>query len=319
MDPLSDIIALLRPHAAFSKPITGRGRWGVRYVAYDSPSFCIVLSGHCWFAVEGSAPRLLERGDFMLLPVTPAFTLVSEPGVDCAQGQPSDIGVRHGEPDGDPDFHMLGGTFRIEQVNAPLFELLPEAIHIRAAHADTSRLARIIDLIMEEYAAERSGRDMILERLVEVLLVEALRWRSISDDSVPAGLLAGMRDAPLAGALRAMHADVRHGWTVAELAKHAGMSRSAFATRFATAVGCAPMEYLSRWRMSLAQDALSREGKSLDRVAEEIGYDSASAFSTAFRKRLGCAPGAFARSRRVSKPALRREAPDHNVPSNATI
>ncbi|MGB3141144.1 MAG: helix-turn-helix domain-containing protein, partial [Aestuariivirga sp.] len=80
-----------------------------------------------------------------------------------------------------------------------------------------------------------------------------------------------------------------------------------------------PMEYLSRWRMSLAQDALSREGKSLDRVAEEIGYDSASAFSTAFRRRLGCAPGAFARSRRVSKPALRRQAPDHNVPSNATI
>ncbi|MBL8903049.1 MAG: helix-turn-helix transcriptional regulator [Rhizobiales bacterium] len=91
------------------------------------------------------------------------------------------------------------------------------------------------------------------------------------------------------------------------------------ATRFATTVGCAPMEYLSRWRMSLAQDALSREGKSLDRVAEEIGYDSASAFSTAFRRRLGCAPGAFARSRRVSKPALRRQAPDHNVPSNATI
>ncbi len=178
--------------------------------------------------LKARASRLLERGDFMLLPVTPAFTLVSEPGVECAPGQPSDTGVRHGEPDGDPDFRMLGGTFQIERVNAPLLELLPETIHIRAAESDTSRLARIIDLIMEEYAAERSGRDMILERLVEVLLVEALRWRSISDESVPAGLLAGMRDAPLAGALRAMHADVRHGWTVAALAKQAGMSRSAF-------------------------------------------------------------------------------------------
>jgi AraC-like DNA-binding protein len=319
MDPLSDIIALLRPHAAFSKPITGRGSWGVRYAAYELPSFCIVLSGHCWFAPEGKEPRLLERGDFMLLPVTPAFTLVSEPGVDCASGQPSDTGVRHGEKAGDPDFRMLGGTFQIERVNAALLELLPETIHIRAAESDTSRLARIIDLIMEEYAAERSGRDMILERLVEVLLVEALRWRSISDESVHAGLLAGMRDAPLASALRAMHADVRHGWTVAALAKHAGMSRSAFATRFATTLGCAPMEYLLRWRMSLAQDALSRGGKSLDRVAEEIGYDSASAFSTAFRKRLGCAPGAFARSRRVSETALRRPPPDYIVPSNATI
>jgi len=278
-----------------------------------------VLSGHCWFAFEGGAPRLLERGDFMLLPVTSAFTLVSELGVDCAPGHPSATGVRHGEPEGAPDFRMLGGTFQIERVNAALLQLLPGTIHIRAAESDTSRLARIIDLIMEEYAAERSGREMILERLVEVLLVEALRWRSISDESVPAGLLAGMRDAPLAGALRAMHADVRHGWTVAALAKQAGMSRSAFATRFATTIGCAPMEYLSRWRMSLAQDALSRGGKSLDRVAEEIGYDSASAFSTAFRKRLGCAPGAFARARRVSETALRRGAPDYSVPSNATI
>ena len=109
---------------------------------------------------------------------------------------------------------------------------------------------------------------MILERFLEVMLVESLRWRSISQDSLSAGLLAGLRDAPLAGALRALHADVRHGWTVAELAKHAGMSRSAFATRFATTIGCAPMEYLSRWRMSLAQDALSRGGMSLDRLAE---------------------------------------------------
>ncbi|MBZ0259424.1 MAG: helix-turn-helix domain-containing protein [Hyphomicrobiales bacterium] len=95
--------------------------------------------------------------------------------------------------------------------------------------------------------------------------------------------------------------------------------RSRHATRFASTIGRAQMEYLSRWRMSLAQDALSREAKSLDRVAEEIGYNSATAFSTAFRRRLGCAPGAFARSRRVSKPALRRQVPDHIVPSNATI
>jgi AraC-like DNA-binding protein len=214
---------------------------------------------------------------------------------------------------------MLVGTFQIERVNAALLELLPETIHIRAAESDTSRLARIIDLIMEEYAAERSGREMILVRLVEVMLVESLRWSSIGDEPVSVGLLAGMRDAPLAGALRAMHSAVRHGWTVGELAKQAGMSRSAFATRFATTIGCAPMEYLSRWRMSLAQDALSRGGKSLDRVAEEIGYESASAFSTAFRKRLGCAPGAFARSRRVSETALRRQPPDYIVPSNATI
>src|SRR5258708_27645345 len=294
MDPLTDIVALLRPHAAFSKPISGRGRWGVRYAAHESPSFCIVLEGQCWLTIEGDAPRLLERGDFLLLPFTPAFTLVSEPGVDCVPGCPSLTGVRHGDPEGAPDFRMIGGTFQIELVNAALLGLVSANIHIRSAECDTSRLISIIDLIMDEYAAERPGRDMILERFLEVMLVESLRWPSLSHESVPAGLIAGLRDAPIAGALRAMHSDVRHGWTVAELAKHACMSRSAFATRFATTIGCAPMEYLSRWRMSLAQDALSRGGKSLDRLAEEIGYESSSAFSTAFRTRLRSAPRAFA-------------------------
>ena len=140
---------------------------------------------------------------------------------------------------------------------------------------------------------------MILQRLLEVMLVEFLRWRGIGDDALPAGLLRGMRDPALARVLRAVHADVRAGWTVAELARLAGMSRSAFAARFGETLGCAPIEYLSRWRMALAQDALSRGGKSLDRLADEIGYESASAFSTAFRRRIGCAPGTFARSRRA--------------------
>jgi AraC-like DNA-binding protein len=298
MDPLTDIIALLRPHAAFSKPITGRGRWGVRYDAYESPSFCIVLDGQCWLAIEGEAPERLERGDYLLFPSMPAFTLVSEPGADCVRSNPSATGVRHGDPEGSHDFRMIGGTFQIELTNAALLGLVFEKIHIRSAECDTSRLTRIIDLIMDEYAAERPGRDMILDRFLEVMLVESLRWRSLSPESVPAGLLAGMRNASIAGALRAIHSDVQHGWTVAELARHACMSRSAFAARFAATMGCAPMEYLARWRMSLAQDALSRGGKSLDRLAEEIGYESASAFSTAFRRRIGCAPGAFARSRR---------------------
>jgi AraC-like DNA-binding protein len=303
MDPLTDIVGLLRPHAAFSKPITGRGRWGARYAAYESPSFCIVLEGQCWLNIEGDPPRLLERGDFLLLPITPAFSLVSEPGADCIPGRPSATAVHHGDPEGTPDFRMIGGTFRIELVNAGLLGLLSQRIHIRSTQGDTSRLARIIDLIMDEYAADRPGRDTILERFLEAMLVESLRWPGSSHESVPAGLIAGLRDASIAAALRAMHSDVRHGWKVAELAKHACMSRSAFAARFATTVGCAPMEYLSRWRMSLAQDALSRGGKSLDRLADEIGYESASAFSTAFRRRLGCAPGAFAR---IARPLLAR-------------
>jgi AraC-like DNA-binding protein len=139
---------------------------------------------------------------------------------------------------------------------------------------------------------------MILERLLEVMMMECLRWGAIGEDDLSAGLLAGLRDPALAKVLYALHSKVQAAWTVAELAKLAGMSRSAFAARFTETLGCAPKEYLSRWRMTLAQDALSRGAKSLDRLAQEIGYESASAFSTAFRRRVGCSPGAFARSRR---------------------
>lgn len=300
MDPLSDVIALLRPHAAISKPITARGEWGVRYSAYGLPGFAIVLEGQCWLAIDEAEPVRLERGDFILLPSTPAFRMFSRPGVACIHHEPSNSTVRHGDLGGEPDLQMLGGAFQIEVVNAPLLlGLLPGMIHIRAADGHTGRLTGMIDLLMDECTAERPGRDMVIERLLEVLLVECLRWHGIGDDAMPSGLLAGMRDPALARVLRAIHADIRAGWTVADLAKLAGMSRSAFAARFTETVGCAPIEYLLRWRMALAQNALSRGGKPLDRVAEEIGYESASAFSTAFRRRFGCSPGAFARSQRT--------------------
>lgn len=306
MDPLSDVIALLRPHTAVAKPITGRGTWGVRYAAYGQPGFTIVLAGQCWLAVEGEKPLRLERGDFVLLPATPAFTLSSAPGVDCVPRDPSETAIRHGEPEGEPDFRSLGGSFRIEPVNAPLLlALLPGLIHIRSGEAGTGRLNRVIALMMEECASEQPGRDMILERLLEIMLVECLRSRGIGGEALPAGLLGGMRDPVLAPVLRAMHADVRAGWTVAALAKLAGMSRSAFAARFGAVLGCGPIEYLLRWRMALAQDALSRGAKPLERLAEEIGYESASAFSTAFRRRIGCSPGAFARAlRSPQQPAV---------------
>lgn len=301
MDPLSDIIALLRPHAAFSKPITGRGRWGVRYSAYGLPGFALVLAGRCWLAVDGAEPVLIDQGDFVLLPATPAFSLLSQPDAESVLVEPSYEALRHGDPMGEPDFQMLGGTFEIEPVNAPLLlALLPKMIHVRSTEENALRLGRIIGLLMEECAADAPGREMILQRLLEVMMMECLRSGGLGEDDLPAGLLAGLRTPALARVLNALHSKVRAPWTVAELAKLAGMSRSAFAARFTETLGCAPMEYLSRWRMTLAQDALSRGDTSLDRLAQEVGYESASAFSTAFRRRIGCSPGAFARSRRVA-------------------
>lgn len=304
MDPFSDVIALLRPSTAISKPITGRGRWGVRYAAHDAPGFTIILAGECWISFDGRNPVRFQKGDFLLLPSTPPFTLGSHPGVECTFREPVNAPVRHGDQEGDPDFVSLGGTFRIEQVNAPLLlALLPGIIHVPASEGRAGKLGKVIDLIMEECASEEPGKELVLQRLLEIMLVEALRWTGIDDGVVHAGLLSGMRDPVLARALRAMHSDVRADWTVAGLAKIAGLSRSAFAARFAEVLGCGPMEYLARWRMALAKDVLIRGAKTLDKIADEIGYESASAFSTAFRKRLGCPPGKFARMSRVAEPA----------------
>lgn len=297
MDPLSDVIALLRPGAAVSKPISGQGKWGVRYAAHAAPGFTIVLAGEAWLTFDGEEPLRLAQGDFLLLPTTPAFSLSSAPGMRCEPVEPRGEAVRHGEQEGDPDFVALGGSFAFERVNAPLLlSLLPGRIHIPASAGKATRFGRLINMLAEECADDHPGRDLFLQRMLEALLIEALRWQGVgTDGSAVAGLLTGMRDPAIARALRAIHADVRAGWTVAGLAGISGMSRSAFSDRFGALVGCAPIEYRARWRMALAKEALARGAKSLDRIAEEIGYESASAFSTAFRKRLGCPPGRFAR------------------------
>lgn len=300
MDPFSDFIALLRPHTAYTKSITGRGTWGIRYRAYGKPSFAIVLEGQCWLALEGAGAVPVGRGDFVLMPATPAFAVMSEPGAPLVPMEPTGHVMRHGEAEGEPDIRMLGGSFEIEPVNAPLLlSLLPRLIHISGTQGGTGRLSRLIALIMEESANDAPGKEAILARLLEVLMMECLRQPGAASKTETAGLLAGLRDPALAQALRALHGDVRASWTVAELARHAGMSRSAFAARFSERLGCGPLEYLARWRMILARDALSRGGKPLEKLAEEIGYELASAFSTAFRRRVGCSPGAFARAQQA--------------------
>lgn len=197
------------------------------------PGFTIVLAGEAWLAFDGREPLRLTRGDFLLLPTTPAFSLSSAPDVACVPVEPRIEAVRHGAQDGEPVFIALGGSFSYERVNAPLLlALLPDLVHISASEGRTTHFGRLIELLSEECAFSYPGKDLILQRLIEALLVEALRWDIVGSDMAPAGLLNGMRDPALARVLHAMHTDVRAKWTVAELARIAGMSRSAFAARF---------------------------------------------------------------------------------------
>lgn len=294
-DPLSEIIALLKPRTVFSKRISGAGRWGVRYSAFGEPSFCAVLDGSCRLAVDGHRALTLEAGDFVLLPATPGFTLsgfekVTPERID-PRARPAPTGeVRHGTRGGRPDVRLLGGYFVFASPDAALFvSLLPALLHVRGA----PRLSLLVGLVGEESNERRAGRDLVLTRLVEVLLIEALR--ATPSEDAPPGLLRALSDAQLAPAIRRMHERVEHSWTVAELAKVAALSRSAFFERFTRSVGLPPMEYLLAWRMAVAKDLLRKKDVRIAAVAERVGYASASTFSTAFSRHVGKPPSHFAR------------------------
>lgn len=297
-DPLSDVVRLLRPRAVFSKGIGGAGRWAVRYSEFGEPSFCAVLQGRCRLAVDGHPPLTLEAGDFVLLPATPGFTLSGlEPAtptrIDPKQAPAPTAEIRHGTQDGPPDVRLLGGWFLFDTPDpALLASLLPTVAHVRGV----GRLSQLVTLLGEEAGTDRPGREVVLTRLVELLLVETLR--AASEREAPAGLLRGLADARLAPALRQLHEQPAHPWTVARLAGAAALSRSAFFDRFARTVGMPPMEYLQAWRMALARDLLRHGDVGIAETAERVGYGSASTFSTAFRRHVGCPPGRYLRERR---------------------
>ena len=294
-DPLSEVIRLLQPRTVFSKCISGAGRWGVRYSDFGQPSFCAVLEGSCRLAVDGQDSLTLEAGDFVLLPATPGFTLsgfepVTPERIDPKAGPAPAGEVRHGTRGGKPDVRLLGGYFVFDSPDAALLvSLLPAQVHVRGVE----RLSVLVRLVGGEATERRSGRDLVLTRLVEVLLIEALR--ATPGEDAPAGLLRGLADARVALAMRQMHGDPGRSWTVAQLARRAALSRSAFFDRFTRAVGMPPMEYLFAWRMAVAKDLLRRHDVAIAEIAQRVGYGSASTFSTAFSRHVGQPPSHYAR------------------------
>ncbi len=295
-DPLSDVIGLLHPRAAFANVISGKGNWAIRFSEFGHPSFCIVLEGGCRLSVDGHEPIAIAAGDFVLLPTTPPFTISSEAPAPPIHLDPNEMAetrgeVRYGEQTGTPDMRSLGGSFLFEDSDpALLVSLLPRVVHVRGSE----RLSHLVRLVGEESSDGKPGNAIMLSRLVDMLLIEAMR--STTSGTAPPGLLRGLGDARLAAALKQIHARIDHPWSVGQMAQAAALSRSGFFERFSRKVGVTPMEYLLSWRMEIAKNLLARGELTVAEVAERIGYGSSSTFSVAFSRHVGQAPGRYART-----------------------
>jgi AraC-like DNA-binding protein len=299
IDPLAEVVTLLQPGARFSKLVLGASPWRVSRSDAGQPLYCVILEGACRMAIDGHEPIELVSGDFVLIPAAYGVAMSSlvppPPGVQTLE--PIALGnneFRIGEPDSPVDSRMMVGHCSFGSPDASLLvSLLPQIVHVRGVE----RLATLVQLVRDESREQRPAREVVLSRLLEVLLIEALR--STAETTASPGLVRGLSDCRLAAAIRVMHEYPTRAWTVAELAKEAALSRSTFFERFNRAVGVAPMEYLLTWRMALAKDLLRRnEGRVAD-VAQRVGYSSASTFSVAFTRHVGRPPSQYAREEQV--------------------
>ena len=292
-DPLSSVVTLLKPAVSISKMVEAGGQWLVERHDMASPFYCAMVEGQCRLHVTGRDPVTLTAGDFVLIPHLQGFTMSSEvPPPPHVPRLPLETGpgrFRLGLSEAPIDVRALVGHCRFDTMASDLLvSLLPEMIHL----SGQTRLTALVPMIHEETRADRPGRGMILERLLEVLLIEALRSGPAA--TMPPGLLRGLADPQLASALQRIHAEAGAALSVSELAKQAGMSRSGFFERFRKQVGRAPMEYANDWRMAVAKTLLRQGGLTNTEIALKVGYGSASAFGLAFVRHEGLSPGAFA-------------------------
>jgi AraC-like DNA-binding protein len=292
IDPLAEVVLLLQPGAPFSKVVSAAGRWRVRRSEYGRPFYCVLLEGSCCLAVDGAEPMTLAPSDFVLIPSADSFTMSSlePPASEDAPVLLADGEFRLGFQSGAPEMRALIGYCEFGSPDSALLvSLLPRIVHV----CGEKRLATLVQLVGEESRSQRPARDVVLARLLEVLLIEALRSTAGNPES--SGLVRGLTDDRLATAIRQMHENPARRWTVAQLAKEAALSRSAFFERFNRAVGVAPMEYLLAWRMALAKKLLRQNQSAVADVSERVGYSSASTFSVAFTRYVGLSPARYAR------------------------
>lgn len=329
MDVLSDAITSMRtgrPHAGRTEK---HGSWGVRFPDSEGAGFHVVLQGACWMLPGDGEPVALGPGDVVFVPHGRGYGLADGPRTPLAEFRgplpgpfaeataspgTASPGTASADADGDagaerrppPDTLLLCGAYFLDRARPhPLLGELPQALHIPARLGRHPELRAAVELLGGELERPRPGASAVLTSLLDTLLLYVLRaWYEEQSGRTSTGWAAALHDRAVSEALRAIHRDPAHPWTVETLGQAAGLSRAAFARRFTALAGQPPLAYLTWWRMTRAARLLRETELPLRAVAERTGYASEFAFAKAFKREYGVAPGGYRRRGQESAGAL---------------
>jgi AraC-like DNA-binding protein len=316
-DALSDVLSVVRLSGSVFFDITAKSPWvaeappaarianEVMPGAQHAIEYHVVTRGSCWISLIGDAgfePVRLEEGDIAVVPHGDPHVVSSGPGMRAQPNlelhrRPEDsnalpFALRTGG-EGASDTHVICGFFSCDaRPFNPLLDSLPRFMRLRrdASQASQSLLDQFIRFATAETSNKRAGGQSVLNRLSELMFVEVIRLHMDQLANNSTGWLAGLRDPLVGRALTLLHARPAHAWTLEELAAHAAASRSALTDRFTQIVGCAPIQYLTKWRMQIAAKRLADPSAKVAAIAHEVGYESEAAFSRAFKKIVGRSP-----------------------------
>jgi len=307
MDPLSDVLSLLKPRNYMVRGFDVAGPWSIRFAPKDGIKCYSLLAGQCWLAMDGVPDTvLLKAGDCLLLPTRRAFRLTSDLALEPVDAMAIVSGALAGgiaSFNGGGECFGIGGWFEFAGKHAEiLLGVLPPIVHIRK-ESDKAALRWCLERMMQELREQQPGGVLVAQHLAHMLLVQLLRLHLEEGLRGGVGWLFALADKQMSAAINSIHDDPAHRWTLQELGKRAGMSRSTFALKFKQTVGTSPMEYLTRWRMLLAGDRLVNSSDPVSAIALSLGYESESAFSTAFKRVMGCSPRQYSRATSPASPS----------------
>jgi AraC-like DNA-binding protein len=307
MDPLSDVLSLLKLSSYMIGGFDLGGELSMQFPQHEGIKCYALVSGHCWLAVEGVPEAVhLKAGDCFLLPRGRPFRLATDLSLTPVDALTIFTAARHGGTgsyNGGGDCSIVGGHFALTGNHAGiLLGVLPPIVHIRK-ESDKAALRWSLERLMQELREPQPGGFLVAQHLAYMMLIQALRLHLAEGLRGGVGWLFALADKQMSAAINSMHDDPAHGWTIQKLAERAGMSRSTFAMKFKETVGASPMEYLTRWRMLLAGDKLTASSDPISVIARSLGYESESAFSTAFKRVMGCSPRQYSRDLTPAPPA----------------